>query len=223
MAHKHEEVLSPEDKAYIQEKFNKELVEEVLIKLITSDGCEYCSPLESLLRELEELAGGKLILKVSPINDTISKILGVNRGPVVLMGSRGEVRYTGAPFGEEGWAFIETISLVSSKRHGLDKYEEDLRSLDKLVRIETIVTPSCPYCPYAVLTANRIAVASRGKVISDTIEAYEFPEIAEKWHVTVVPTVILSVEEPYSGDIFTIGVPKEEQLIRAILKLGIEE
>ncbi|MHA1617382.1 MAG: thioredoxin family protein [Candidatus Njordarchaeales archaeon] len=216
-------ILSEDDKKVLAEKFEKEMVNPVPISLVKSDNCNYCDPVEELLKELAEVSSGKILVKVSEMNPTLSKILRVNRGPIVLIGSKGEVRYTGAPLGEEGWAFIETIAIASNDKHGLDEYVDDLRSLDRKVRIETVVTPTCPYCPYAVLIANRIAIASRGKVISDTIEAYEFPEIADKWGITAVPTVILSVEEPYSGNVFAVGVPKEKDLIRAILRFGITE
>ena len=216
-------VLNKEDREFLAEKFGNDLINPVQIGLVVSDNCQYCDLVDQLLNELAEIAGGKILLKKAEINPYLTKILGVNRGPVILIGQKGEVRYTGTPLGEEAWAFIETITIASNGKHGLNDYVEDLRSLDKTVRIETIITPSCPYCPHSVLMANRIALASGGKVISDTIEAYEFPEIANKWAVTAVPTTILSVEEPYSGDVFTIGVPNEKALIRAILKLGIRD
>jgi len=112
---------------------------------------------------------------------------------------------------------------MSNKKHGLEQFTSQLKNLPQKIRIETVITPTCPYCPYAVLLANRIAIASEGKVVSDTIEAYEFPEIVNKWSITAVPVTILSIEEPYSGNVFTVGVPKEEQLINAILKLASGE
>jgi len=215
-----EEILSEEDKAYIREKFEKELVNEVPIKLIISDNCEYCHSIELLLKTLAKLSDGKIKLEIMDMTPELSEKLKVNRGPIVLIGERGEVQYTGAPLGEEGWAFLETISIASNKKHGLESYEKQLKELPKTVRVETIITPTCPYCPHAVLMANRIAIASEGRIVSDTIEAYEFPEIANKWNVTAVPTIVLSVEEPYSGEVFVIGLPREEQLINAILKLA---
>jgi len=215
-------VLSDNDKAILAKKFKTELADPVQVSLIVSENCNYCDLMKNLLNELYEISGNKIIIKIGEMNPVMSKFLGVNKGPVVLIGKKGEVRYTGAPLGEEAWAFIETITIASNKKHGLENYVDDLKSLDRKVRIETVVTPTCPYCAYAVLTANRIAIASEGHVISDVIEAYEFPELASKWNVTAVPTIVLSVETPYSGNVFTIGVPKEEQLIRAILRLGIE-
>lgn len=224
MSHEHRhEILSEEDKAFIREKFEKEMISKVPIKLLVSDDCEYCHMMEELLSILAELSNGKIELNVEKINDEWKDKLKLDKGPVILIGENEEVQYTGSPLGEEGWAFLETIILVSNKKHGLDNHMEKLKNLSKKIRIETVVTPTCPYCPHAVLTANRIAVASNGKVVSDCIEAYEFPEIADKWNVTAVPTVIISVEEPYSGEVFVVGVPRENQLIEAITKIASGE
>jgi len=216
-----EEIMTEEDKKYLREKFAKEMENPVKIVLLKSDNCDYCELTEKLLNELAPLADGKIKLEVRMMNEEDKKKLGVDHGPVILIGEHGEVRYTGAPLGEEGWAFIETIVIASTGNHGFEDWEEDLKNLKKTVRIETVVTPSCPYCPYAVLLANRIALASKGKVISDTIEAYEFPHIADKYNVTAVPTIIISVEKPYTGEVFSIGVPKEVTLLKTVLKKGL--
>ena len=219
--HHHEEILSEEDKAFIKKKFDSELVNEVPVKLyVSGEDCQYCDIMKSLLKTFSELSNGKIKLEILELTDDVASELGVNRGPIILIGKNGEIRYTGSPLGEEGWAFIETLVVASHGNHGISHHVDELKNIKKTVRIETIITPSCPYCPYAVFLANRIAIASGGKVLSDTVEAYEFPEIAEKWHVTAVPTVVLSVEKPYSGNVFKIGVPEEEEILHAILELG---
>ncbi len=212
-----EEILGEEDKKYIREKFQKEMKDEVPITLYVGGECQYCDVIKKLLETFEELADGKIKLTIKEIDEAAKNELKVDRGPVILIGKNNEVRYTGAPLGEEGWAFIETIVIASNGNHGIEHHLDEIKNLDKKYRIETIITPSCPYCPYAVLNANRVAIASEGKIISDTVEAYEFPEIADKWHVTAVPTTVISVEEPYSGDVFKVGVANEEELIHAIL------
>lgn len=213
-------LLSESDRMAIKKKFEKELVNPVLIGLVTSEKCEYCDIMRILLNELKSLSRNLLEVKVSKINVLLKKMLRIDKGPVILIGRKGEVRYTGAPLGEEAWAFIETITLASNRKHALDKYVNYLQDIERIVRIETVITPSCPYCPYAVLMANRIALASNGKVISDVIEAYEFPEIANRWNITAVPAIAISVEEPYSGEIVFRGIPKIESLIRAVIRYG---
>ena len=214
-------ILSDEDKKTISEKFRNELKAPVPILLLTSkDNCQYCNELKELLEEISALGDSKILLEIRELTDEDKETLGVNHGPIVLIGEAENIRYTGSPFGEEGWAFLEAIVMTSRNEHGIsDENVEKLQKLDRTIRIETVITPSCPYCPYAALNAHKIAVASNGKVISDVIEAYEFPEIADKWNVTAVPTIILSAEKPYSGEVFNIGLAQEIDLIMGILKL----
>jgi len=103
----------------------------------------------------------------------------------------------------------------------LDKYLDYISYIERTVRIETVVNPSYPYCPYAVLMANKIAMVSKGKVISDVIEAYEFPEIADRWNIIAVHAIAIAVDEPYTGEIVFRGVPKMESLIKAVMKFGL--
>ena len=216
-------LLGSKELDYIRKKFKRELVDDVPMIYFTSDECQTCETVKQLLEDITSVSDEKLRLEIVHLTDLHKKILGVNRGPVIILGKHSEIRYTGGPLGEEAWAFLEGITLSSRRNHGLEKYEQDLTSLDRKVKIETIVTPTCPWCPHAALVAHRVAVASRGKVISDVVEAYEFPEIAERYNVSAVPTIILSVDGNYTGEVFTVGVPKLELLIRRILKLGIEE
>jgi len=46
-----------------------------------------------------------------------------------------------------------------------------------------------------------------------------FLKFAEKFEVMAVPTIILSTE-PYQGKVFSIGVPKEKELIEKIIEIG---
>ena len=60
-------------------------------------------------------------------------------------------------------------------------------------------------------------------MISDIIDAYEFPEIANKFYVTAVPAVILSADKPYGGEVLAIGLPEEKILIERIVELGVAD
>lgn len=53
------------------------------------------------------------------------------------------------------------------------------------------MTPTCPYCPRAVLLAHKMAVAS-DLVTADAIDATEFPELADRYHVHGVPRTVVN-------------------------------
>lgn len=145
-------LISEKDKEILKKKLRR-MTNNVEITIYTGENCELCKPTEELLKILAELSNGKINLEIKQIKDIeeVKRKFGVERPPIILMGEKGEVRYTGAPLGHEGWALLETIVALSTKKTQIpEKYLEKLRNLKRAVRIETIITPTCPYCPYAV-------------------------------------------------------------------------
>lgn len=142
---------------------------------------------------------------------------GIYRVPAIRL-LNGYIIYLGMPAGEEIKAFIETLIRLSNGEHGLSGQAlKALQYLERDILLEVIVTPICPYCPYAVLLANMIAYASSiygtSSVRSVVVEAYENPDIADKYGITVVPTIVIN------GHVAFMGYPPNEmQLVDAILR-----
>jgi len=123
------------------------------------------------------------------------------------------------PAGEEIKGFIETLIRISNNDHGLSESTvKELLKLNGQVRIEVIVTPPCPYCPYAALLSNMFAYVSKiygdGNIKSFIIEAYENPDIADKYTVTTVPTIAIN------GKVVFVGLPYEAQLLGIVKRLA---
>lgn len=142
----------------------------------------------------------------------------VSKVPTILL-LNGSIRYLGMPAGEELRGFVETLIRISNGQHGLsDQVVEEIASLDGEATIDVVVTPPCPYCPYAALLANMFAYVSKvygdGLVKSRIIEAYENPDIADRYAVTTVPTIAIN------GRVVFVGLPYEIQLLRAVKKLA---
>ena len=168
-----------------------------------------------ICNELAELAD-KINVRVYNKGDPECEKYRVSRFPTVLIDpdSGYRIRYTGAPAGQEGWGFVETMVLVSRDESMLLPInEEKLIGLDKDVHIEVYVTPSCPYCPMAVILANKVAIAAKGKVESECVEAYENPDLANLYNVSAVPQQVLN-----NGAIISIGVQPEDKFIDDVLK-----
>ncbi|MEM1712318.1 MAG: thioredoxin family protein, partial [Acidilobaceae archaeon] len=124
-------------------------------------------------------------------------------------------RWTGIPAGEEIRALVETIMRISENESGLEEETKNiLRTLKGKVHIETIVTPSCPYCPYAVLLAHMMAYEAYKQgnpiILSEAVEAYENPDVADKYGVMSVPAIAIN------GRLVFVGVPYEEDFIEYI-------
>lgn len=206
----------------------KEMKGAVTIKLFTSNDrieCFACGETEKLVKVIRDsspsVGDGKAIeLEIYDVSRDrdVFKEYKIERVPtIVLLDS--SIVYIGMPAGEEIKGFIETIIRLSTNDHGLSMTTvEELAKLHKQVSIEVIVTPLCPYCPYAVLLANMFAYVSRvygnGNIRSIIIEAFENPDIADRYAVSTVPTIVIN------GRIAFVGLPYERQLLNAIKNLA---
>jgi glutaredoxin-like protein len=195
----------------------------VIVKLFLSDRCDFCKQtrrmLETIRDESPEISGRKLIdLKIyeEEIDTDEIKRYNINRYPTIIL-LEGAIKYYGIPAGEEIRAFVETLIRISQGESGLSAETiEGIKKIPGDVVIETIVTPSCPYCPYAVLMANMFAYeaykAGSKNVTSIVVEAYENMDIAQKYAVSSVPSIVIN------GRVEFIGVPYEEQLLEVLIK-----
>ncbi len=201
----------------------EDMVKPVELNVFIGPSCHYCDEAVKIAKILEEEApirDGKKLLKVNiyrkGVDDDEFKRQNVERVPSVTL-LDGVIRYTGTPSGEEIRGLIETIIRISQEDSGLD--ERTIKILkDELtedVHVEVIVTPQCPYCPYAALLSNMFAYevwrAGRKNFIADTVEAYENPDIADKYNVTSVPAIAIN------NVLAFVGVPYEEDFIDRIL------
>ncbi len=211
----------------LSEEFKKDLeetlatmVKPVEIHVFISSMCETCGDTLTLMRFFRDASparNGRRLLELKILDygnrehrEEFRK-QNVLRVPTIsFLG--GLVRWTGIPAGEEIRALVETIMRISEDESGLE--EETKRILSTLrgrVHIETIVTPACPYCPYAVLLAHMLAFEAYKQgnpiIISEAVEAYENPDIADKYNVMTVPAIVIN------GTLVFVGVPYEEDFI----------
>ena len=194
-----------------------EMIDPVEIHVFTSNNCPTCEETMKLVEFIRDSAPkGKIIVKVfDKDNDrTVFDREGVRRVPTVsLIG--GAIKYTGIPAGEEFRGFIETIMRISEGESGLEEESaEKLANLSRDIYVEVIVTPPCPYCPYAALLSNMFAFESwkkgSGRYVSDIVEAYENPDIADRYSVQSVPTIAINGVKVF------IGLPVEEDFINYV-------
>ena len=213
----------------LSEDFRRELRETLaeMIKPVEAEvflsrsGCEACGDTLKLMKAMEEESpekDGEKLLKVRTFyredDQEAFRVRRVERVPTVSFAD-GMVRWTGIPAGEEIRALVEVVMRLSEDESGLeDSTKEQLRSLNGKVHIETIVTPSCPYCPYAVLLAHMFAYEAwkQGNpvILSEAVEAYENPDIADKYGVMSVPSIAIN------GYLVFVGVPYEEDFLEYV-------
>lgn len=166
------------------------------------------------VEELEKISN-KIEVHVSKIGDETSKKYHVIRAPTVLINPEEyHIRYTGAPLGEEGRSFIETIVLVSQRESMLSKISKDLLAqLHKPRRIRVFTTLTCPYCPIQVLTTFKAAIEQPEYVSSECVEIMENADLAKKYDVISVPQTIVNEKR------ISRGLEPEEQIIAETVTL----
>jgi glutaredoxin-like protein len=199
-------MLSEKDAKVVRERLAN-LAGPVTLAMFTQEfECEYCRQTRELAEEIERLSSGKVRLEVYDLLRDEAKAdgLGIDKIPAIaLLGAAGQdygIRFYGIPAGYEFASLLEALEMVSKGESGLaPATKQKLRSLAAPLDLQVFVTPTCPYCPRAVLTAFRFAMESE-HVRASMVEATEFPQLANRHHVSGVPhTVIGDSLQPMVG------------------------
>jgi len=207
--------IREEDKKYLKGEFEKNLREEVKLQVFTGDNCQYCGVAVAIAKEVAEL---NFLIKFEEhkIEGNLAEEYGLQHAPTVIItdGEKygGRIRYVGLPSGYEFSSLIEDIIDVSRRDAELsEEVKEKLMRVDKPLKIQVFVTPTCPYCPRAVRTAHRFAILNEN-ITGEMVEAVEFPEWANKWNVMSVPHIVIN------EDVQFIGAYPDEQYIEYVLQ-----
>lgn len=205
--------LSEKDRAYLKDRFSKEMINDVKITVYTKAiDCEYCHETEQLMKELAQTSD-KIKLEILNVITDKSKIgEDIERTPMIIIGDK-RIKFSGIPAGYEFAVLVEDIIEVSRAEPLLSPASvEKIKKIDKPVDIKVFVTPTCPYCPRMVKYAHSAALINPN-IKSEMIEATEFPELSNAYSVYGVPKTIINDTIEIEG-----AVPEEhfvEELLRA--------
>lgn len=182
--------------------------------------CDYCEDTLQLITEITDLSD-LIELAVYDIKEdhNLAEQYKVDKAPgIVIAGRDGDqildygIRFAGIPSGHEFSSLIHTLLLVSARDSGLrDETRDALNNLTTPVHMYVFVTPTCPYCPSAVVLAHKFALESP-MVEAEMIEATEFPELSQRFHVSGVPQTTINL-----GGGTVVGSVPENQLLAEIL------
>jgi thioredoxin reductase (NADPH) len=208
------EILTPEMEKALRENF-KLLKDDVTLMVFTQKGVNdpYNETLVGLVKELATL-DKKIKAKLQSIGDAASEKYGVRRSPTLLISpEKYDIRFTGAPLGEEGRALMMSIIMAST---GMSTISDDSRRrLEKLTEkrhVKVFTSPTCPYCPYQVLYAVSAAIERNDLVTAEAIDIYEHRDLAEKYGALSVPKTFVD-EAPTSS-----GLEPEENFMESVVQ-----
>ncbi len=218
-----EKIIDLESRKFLEEKF-RELQGEVQVAVYGNAkdevASEYFEFTKGFFEELSEIDPRiKLEVKEANVGDKTKSGITIRTNPTFTIGEdKGyKIVFSGAPLGYEASQVIETLISVSGDRHDFDQETASkLENLEKEVNIKVFVTPTCPYCPASAYLSNRIAIASKGKVLSEIVEANENPQLSMEWGIESVPTQIIND----NSESITIGVQDERSFVESVLNYG---
>ena len=217
-------LFDSQTKELLKKKYSQELKEDVEVKAFTRDiiisgeDPEYAKFSKDLLKELSQV-NDKVKAEYLSLGDEGAKELDLSFSPTIIIGKNSDysIQYWGAPAGHIASTLIETISLVSQRKSGLDhSVREKLKNIDKNILIETYFALDSPASSQAVLLSNQIAIEQPGRIISRAIEVNEAIKKAKISNITTLPFVLINENSESSLS----GLISQEELIYQLILHG---
>lgn len=206
--------LSEEAVAEIRRAFES-LRNPVSLEVFTrARECPYGPETRDLMREVgrihENVRAAFIDLGRDP---DAARAAGVDKAPCVLLrsGDRVPVRFYGIPSGSEFQSFLEAILDVSSRETPLKASSKaTLAKLSRPLHVQVFVSPTCEFCPHAVRWAT-LAAIEQPAIRTDIVKSTDFEDLARRYFVTSVPTVVVDEETSFAG-----AVPEKEFVKRLL-------
>jgi glutaredoxin-like protein len=204
-------------RAQVTEMFEM-LTNDVTIHLFTKDhDCLYCNDTRDMAEMVAEISDKiKIEEHKGSLTSGIAQELGVEHTPAMVLHGEEQykVKFYGIPAGHEFAALVGGIVDVSNGVAPLPPdVIEDIKSIDKPIRIRVFVTPQCPYCAGMTRLAHQAAIINP-LITGEMWESLEFQEEAQRFEVFGVPKTIFN--ETVSVDGLTPPEMFVEKLFEAI-------
>ncbi|MBT8374852.1 MAG: thioredoxin family protein, partial [Deltaproteobacteria bacterium] len=163
-------------------------------------------------RELTE----KITFREFPLDHEMAKKWQVTASPTLLIAPETyAIRWLGAPVGEEGRTFLETLILVGRRQSNLnDQARKVIQNIDSKRQVKVFVSPSCPYCPQQAVNAVRAVIEKPELISLEIIDIMANPEMADQYGAQSVPQAfaneILIGMGAQTEEIFALSLQKLE-------------
>ena len=167
-----------------------------------------------IVRAFRELTS-KITIKEYYLDHELAAKWGVDSSPTLLIDpDHYNIRWMGAPMGEEGRSFLEALILIGIGNSGLsDQSLAVAQQIDTPRQLKVFVSPTCPYCPQQVVNGLRAAIERPDVVSLEIIDIQSRPDLAEQYSAHSVP-------QAYANDaLIGQGAQQEEVFMSSLLKL----
>ncbi len=192
------------------------LEHEVPIYLFTQAGKNevFNDAARQALRFFRQLTD-KIVLREFDLNHKMAQELGIDHSPTLVFDpDRYQVRWLGAPLGEEGRIFLEVLLRIGTGKSDLNEASMGvLKKIDQPRHVKVFVSASCPYCPQQALNALKAAVARPDTISLEIIDIQANADLADQYGAHSVP-------QTFANDVLTaLGAQTEELFMASIDKM----
>jgi thioredoxin reductase (NADPH) len=167
-----------------------------------------------IIRAFRELTP-KISIREYYLGDELATQWGVDSSPTLLIDpDHYNIRWIGAPMGEEGRSFLEAMILIGTGKSAMSEQSLSVvKQIDSPRQLKVFVSPTCPYCPQQVVNGLRAAIERPEHISVEVIDIQSRPDLAEKYGAHSVP-------QTYANDVLIgQGAQQEEVFISSVLKL----
>jgi len=215
MAEPEMDILGEDTRKVLREAFES-FKDDVLLEVFVAEGKndEFNAITVQLMKAIAELSP-KIKVSVNDLKGDKAQKHGVTRSPSVLIApDKFNIRFTGAPVGEEGISFIQTLIRVSLGESTLTPASKaKLAKLGEKRHIQVFVSPTCPFCPGEVINAFKAAIERPDLVSAEAVEATENLDLARQIGLGGVPHTIVN------GVTVSKGLQPEERFIDDLISV----
>ncbi len=212
---RYKDFFPDESREYLEKTF-KSFEDDVVLEVYTEKGPhdEFNKFALNVCRAFAALTD-KVEVREYSLSDEMARKREIITSPTILISpNRYDIRFLGAPSGEEGRALVEGMALASKGAEGLSETTTSLLSrIDDQREIRVFASPSCPYCPGQVINAFKAAIGNPAHVSAWCVSTQENEEMAEEYLVGSVPHTSIN-------DIVAfVGLEPEEKFMAQLVYL----
>lgn len=167
-----------------------------------------------VIRGIRQLAP-KVSLREYDLSHEMAEKWNAKYSPTLIIDpERYNIRWLGAPLGEETLTFVEILKMAGYRESGLGKESLGvLRKIDTPRNVKVFVSPTCPYCPQQAVNALKAAIEKPELISLEIIDIQANPELAEQYSAQSVP-------QTFANDVLiALGAQPEELFMASLQKM----
>ncbi|MBW1840808.1 MAG: FAD-dependent oxidoreductase [Deltaproteobacteria bacterium] len=212
-----EEVAIQEAQREITKLF-RAITEEIPLFLFAQPGINdvFSDAARQAIRFFRQLSD-KIVFREFDLSHENAKKWNIEHSPTLVFDPDNyNIRWLGAPLGEEGRIFLEALILIGTRKSNLNKQSlQVIQRIDQPRNIKVFVSATCPYCPQQALHTLKAAVEKPELISLEIVDIQANPELANQYSAESVPQTyandILIAQGAQTEELFMLSLDKLEQ------------